>query len=247
MTTFLRLSRLGRITLPLLLLAASGSSGTAQTVGAATMDKSGGPRQLKNDPPRIIFAEPPALLIRIDGDPVYRRIEDTGLERIVNTRALIIRDSAGIHYMKVLDGWMEAYALTGDWSVSGDLPFRGTGALNRMVDATIVDVFVGGGLGAHGSSLAAKVPTIFVSTRPAALIVTNGPARYQTVEGTSLEYLANTTATVFREPTDQELYALVEGRWFRAWRTDGPWQLVPSDELPADIAKYAGHQAEGER
>jgi hypothetical protein len=79
------------------------------------------------------------------------------------------------------------------------------------------------------------------------LIVTNGPARYQAVESTSLEYLANTTATVFREPTDQELYVLVTGRWFRAWRTDGPWQLIPSDELPADIVKYAGHQAESER
>jgi hypothetical protein len=247
MTTFQCLSRPGRITLTLLLLAASGSSGTAQTVGAAAVDQSGGPRQIKSDALRIIFAESPALLILIDGDPVYRRIEDTDLERIVNTRVLIVRDSGGIHYMKVLDGWMQAYALTGDWSVSGDTPFRGTGALNRVVDANIVDVFVARGLGPDGSSLADQVPTIFVSTQPAALMVTNGPARYQAVEGTSLEYLANTTATVFKEPTDQELYVLVEGRWFRAWRNDGPWQLIPSDELPADIVKYAGHQVEGER
>ena len=246
MTTFKRLSRPGRITLSLLLLVASGSSVTAQTIGTAAVDQRGGPRQIKSDPLRIIFSESPALLILIDGDPVYRRIEDTDLERIVNTRALIVRDSGGIHYMKVLDGWMEAYALTGDWSVSGETPFRGTGALKRVVDVSIVDVLVAKGLGADGS-LADQVPTIFVSTQPAALIVTNGPARYQAVEGTSLEYLANTTATVFREPTDQELYVLVEGRWFRAWRTDGSWQLIPGDELPADIVKYIGHRAEGER
>ena len=56
-------------------------------------------------------------LIRIDGDPVYRRIEGTDLERIVNTKVLIVRDSADIHYLKVRDGWMEAYGLMGDWSV----------------------------------------------------------------------------------------------------------------------------------
>jgi hypothetical protein len=145
MTPFQLLSRPGRITLTLLLLAASGSSGSANTMGAAAVDQNGGPRQIKSDPLRIIFAESPALLIEIDGDPVYRRIENTGLERIVNTRALIVRDSGGIHYMKVLDGWMEAYALTGDWSVSGETPFRGTGALNRVVDATIVDVLVARG------------------------------------------------------------------------------------------------------
>ena len=25
-------------------------------------------------------------------------------------------------------------------------------------------------------------------------------------------------------------------RWFRAWTTDGPWELVQADQLPSDIA-----------
>jgi hypothetical protein len=57
------------------------------------------------------------------------------------------------------------------------------------------------------------------------------------VDGSSLEYLVNTTAKVFREPTDQELYVLVGDRWFRAWATDGPWEFIRDDELPADIAQ----------
>jgi hypothetical protein len=52
-----------------------------------------------------------------------------------------------------------------------------------------------------------------------------------------LAQLVNTTTTVFKEPTDDELYVLVMDRWFRAWTTDGPWQFVPAERLPSDIAR----------
>ena len=217
-----------RVTLTLLLLDASGSSARAQT----ELD--------------IFFAESPAILILIDGDPVYRRIDGTDLERIVNTKVLIVRDTAGIHYLKVRDGWMEAYGLMADWSVSGVSPFGDRTALERAIEAETADLLDSAGSSKAGT-LDEAPPAVFISSQPAALVITDGPPRYQTIDGTSLQYLANTTARVFREPTDQELYALVEGRWFRAWTTDGPWQLVPSDELPADIAKYAGPPLEDKR
>jgi len=72
--------------------------------------------------PRIFFAEAPALLIQIDGEPVYRHVEGTTLDRVVNSQAVIVRDPAGIHYLKVLDGWMEAYGLRGQWSVADVSP-----------------------------------------------------------------------------------------------------------------------------
>jgi hypothetical protein len=213
-----------RAVLTLVLLLAAGGWDNAQSQTGAS--------------PQIFFEEAPALLITTDGDPVYRGVEGTGLERIVNTRAFIVRDSAGIHYLKVFDGWMEAYSLNGDWSVSGVAPEGGIEALRRAVGAKLVDRLDGDGSPAGTPSLARDVPRIIVSPEPAALIVTEGPARYQTVEGTSLEYLVNTTAKVFREPTDQQFYVLVGGRWFRAWATDGPWEFIRNDELPADIATW---------
>ena len=48
---------------------------------------------------------------------------------------------------------------------------------------------------------------------------------------------ANTTARVFREPTDQELYVLASGRWCRSWKPEGPSQFISGDQLPADFAK----------
>src|SRR4051812_48078017 len=84
--------------------------------------------------PRIYFAEAPALLVRVEGPPVYRRIPGTDLERVINTGAVIVRDTAQLHYLRVLDGWMESYGLTGDWTVSGISPFRG----NRVAERAVV-------------------------------------------------------------------------------------------------------------
>ena len=201
---------------------------TGRTVAA---DQSG-------DPPRLLFAERSAILVLIDGDPLYRPVKGTDLERITNAKPFIVRDTAGIHYMKVFDGWMEAYGLHGMWSVAGVPPPGAEQALRRPAIATTVDLLDGATSRKPGNAPKlddATAPVIFISTEPAELIVTNGPPRFATVEGTSLEYVENTTANVFKEPTDEELYILISGRWFRAWTTDGPWETVSRSELPSDI------------
>lgn len=193
---------------------------------------------IKNDPPNLLFAEQSAILILIDGEPVYRPLQGTDLERIINTRPFIVRDSAGIHYLKVFDGWMEAYMLRGTWSVAGVPPRGADQALQQAVADKTVDLLDGAIPGKPGEAPALDddtAPAIVISTEPAELIVTDGPPRFVALGHTSLEYVENTTATVFKEPTDDELYVLIAGRWFRAWTFDGPWEFVPSRELPADI------------
>jgi hypothetical protein len=205
--------------------------------GSAMAGKAGG-LPIKNDPPRFLFSEQPAILILIDGDPVYRSIEGTDLQRVVNTKPFIVRDMDGIHYLKAFDGWMQAYILTGLWS-AGVPPAGAERGLQQAVAAGTVDLLDGPIPGKRDETptlAAGGVGTVFVSTEPAELIVTSGPFQFALVEGTSLKYVENTTANVFKEPTDDELYVLSAGRWFRSWRTDGPWQFVPSNELPADFA-----------
>jgi hypothetical protein len=191
--------------------------------------------------PDIIFSASPALLILIDGDPVYRDVDGTTLQRIVNTKPLILRDELGSHYLKILDGWMETYSLDSWWSVAGVPPEGANVALRQAVAAKRVDLLDGGPSkdAADKASLDDGAPAIYVSTTPAVLIVTDGAPRFASVAGASLEYIENTTAKVFREPTDQELYVLLSGRWFRSWRTEGPWQFIPTDQLPADLAKIS--------
>ena len=52
----------------------------------------------RNDPPTILFSTQPAMLVPADGPAVYRPVEKTGLERVFNTPALILRDQAGKHF-----------------------------------------------------------------------------------------------------------------------------------------------------
>jgi hypothetical protein len=188
---------------------------------------------MRSETPDIIFSASPATLILINGDPVYRDVAGTALQRIVNTKALILRDETGSHYLKILDGWMETYSLDSWWSVAG-IPPEGAGvALRQAVAAKTVDLLDGD----KHSLGSGRAPVVYVSTTPAVLVVTDGAPRFASVAGTSLEFVENTQAKVFREPTDQELYVSVSGRWFRSWTTAGPWQYVPSDQLPADFAK----------
>jgi len=215
--------------------AATSSAQTA--VSATTADKSD---LMRSEVPTIIFAESPAALILIDGDPVYRKVDGTTLHRIVNTKPLIVRDEGGAHYLKILDGWMEAYSLEGWWTVAGVPPEGANVALRQAVAAKSVDLLDGStalNAGDTPSLTDVRTPAIYISTTPAVLVVTNGPPRFATIPGTSLEYIENTSSKVFREPTDQELYLLVSGRWFRSWRTGGPWQFIPTSQLPADFAK----------
>src|SRR6185295_4522537 len=60
--------------------------------------------EVNNDPPQILFSTRPALLVLIDGTPMFRSVKDTNLERIVNTRVLVVRDnSSGKLYLRLMD------------------------------------------------------------------------------------------------------------------------------------------------
>ncbi len=98
---------------------------------------------VKNDPPRLLFSKQSAILILIDGDPVYRPIDGTDLQRIINTKPFIVRDEAGIHYLKLFDGWVEAYTLNGIWSVAGVPPRGAEQALQLAVGTKTVDLLDG--------------------------------------------------------------------------------------------------------
>ena len=178
----------------------------------------------------IIFAPSPALLVRIDGEPRYEDVTATRLQRIANTRALIVRDEADIYYFRLGDSWMQSYELTGDWSLAGIAPKGADLALRQAASERNADLFAS--VRASG-----PMPVVFVSTTPADLIVTDGNPQFLAVKGTSLLHVSNTTATVFKEPTDQQLYVHTSSGWFRAWTTNGPWQRVSESELPRDLTR----------
>src|SRR5438445_2007569 len=67
---------------------------------------------VKNDPPRIIYSATPALLVLVDGPPVFRPIPGLSVERVINPRALILK--FGDHaYLYASDHWYESDSIAG--------------------------------------------------------------------------------------------------------------------------------------
>ena len=81
---------------------------------------------LQNNPPQILFSTKPAVLVLIDGQPALRPVEKSKLQRVINTRSLILFDkSKNLYYLQLMDGWMESPSVEGGWLVSKKAPKDG--------------------------------------------------------------------------------------------------------------------------
>lgn len=193
---------------------------------------------VKNEPPAIFFSEVPAMLVYVDGAPVYQRLKDLTVQRVVNTRALILRDVSGKHYLHLMDGWMESPQINGPWTVAKQVPADLAKAEKDAVASGQVDLLTGRiDAKKPGPSLVTvSPPVIYAVTFPTELIVTEGAPRFVPIEGTQLKYVENTTGHVFLHAGDQRIYVLISGRWFAADTLKGPWQYIPGGQLPEDFA-----------
>jgi hypothetical protein len=83
-------------------------------------------------------------------------------------------------------------------------------------------------------------PQIFVSQKPAEIIVTAGPPSLRAVTGTGLQRVVNTPNVLFFHPAENLYYVLLSGRWFSARAFAGPWQFA-TDRLPVDFSLISPH------
>jgi len=186
---------------------------------------------LDNTPPRIFVAARAASLVVFDGEPVLAPIGGTTLSAAVNTNWDVFVDATtGTWYLLVNGGWMAAPEAKGPWRPAGRLPPSLAALPNDANFAAVRKQIPGRPLAPQDA------PTVFVSTVPAAIIVTYGPPQYAAVPGTSLQYVANTDAALFRDTGSGRYYYLVSGRWFAAASLDGPWTYATAS-LPPDFAR----------
>ena len=185
---------------------------------------------VKNDPPRIIYSTTPALLVLVDGPPVFRPIQGLNVERIINTRALILR--LGDHvYLYASDHWYESDSVDGVWNVATNPPVALEKARQAEIASQNVDLM------SPGTNAVSATPTIYLSTIPAELIQTEGAPNLVPIEGTDLMQVQNSDNALFLGERDQHYYILLSGRWFKASTLVGPWEFVPYKQLPGDFAK----------
>lgn len=192
-----------------------------------------------NSPPVIIFSAQPSILITIDGAPKYLTVTGQPVMRVVNTTAFLARDNNDAYWLHVYDGFMTATALAGPWTVAKKVPSAVQTAAQAAAKAGQVDMLTGAATDSTPKPTLKNTtpPTIYVATSPTELIVTDGPANYEAIPGTSLLYITNTNMDVFEEVNTQTAYVLLSGRWFSAPSTKGPWTFVPADSLPGEFAQ----------
>ena len=186
---------------------------------------------VKADPPTVFFSQTPAVLVNIDGEPIWSPIPQNDLRSAVNTNwDLFEHGPTKTFYLRNERAWMKASDVKGPWAPAGTLPgsFAKLPADENWKD--VKDTLPGQKLSAS------QMPKVFVSFEPAELILLKGQPRYLTVEGTKLLWVNNTESDVFRMGPTGLVYFLVAGRWFSAPDFTGPWTFATL-KLPDDFKR----------
>jgi hypothetical protein len=185
---------------------------------------------VKADPPPIFFSKTPAVLVNLDGDPIWAPIPQNDLKSAVNTNwDLFEHGPTKTYYLRNDKVWMTATDVKGPWTPAGTLPasFKKLPADENWKDvkASLPGTWVS----------ASQALRVFVSLQPAELMLLRGDPNYLVVPGAKqLLWVSNTDSDVFRMGKSGTVYMLVSGRWFSAADFAGPWAFA-TPNLPADF------------
>ena len=168
---------------------------------------------VKNEPPTIFVVNQPAVLLFVDGDPVYAPIEGTGMKYVVNTNWDLFWNETTAHYYLLEDTvWRTSQKLEGEWvpvrTLPADMSKLPSGENFDDVKKLIPPPAV--------KPLPIK---IVYSNKPAEIVVFDGTPVWVDVPGTSLAFVKNTDTDFFLNKAEGQYYYLVSGRWFRSKST----------------------------
>jgi hypothetical protein len=103
-------------------------------------------------------------LVLVDGPPVYRPVEKTDLERVFNTRALILLDKSGQHYLHLFDGYLQATGLGGPWTRAEKMPAAAlwAGWSRKSASSACRQELARAGFGELACTMFMGVPTMYL-------------------------------------------------------------------------------------
>ena len=152
---------------------------------------------IKADPPKVLWALAPAMLINLDGEPIWSPIKEVDLRYAVNTNwDLFEHTPTKTLYVRYNESWLQATAVTGPWKAAGKLPdsFSKLPADENWKDE---------GRSAREEAFRQGHAESFVATEPAELIVLDEKISYLKVQGASMPlWVNNTDADLFRMGLD---------------------------------------------
>lgn len=174
---------------------------------------------LKHDPPKIIFVQESSQLLLYDGQPKLMEIPNTEYERVANTALAVAKDKrSGTFYLSGGKIWYSAQDAKGPWTPIASPP-------EDLAKLAPKDT--------SSAPAPGTPPKIVVATEPTELVVTEGAPAWQSIDPGALMYISNTESRVVREVSSGRIFVLISGRWYAAGSTEGPWEVVRPDQLPA--------------
>jgi hypothetical protein len=195
--------------------------------------KSGATEVLNNTPPDIYYKNEPTVLITIDGEPIWKDMNESGLKAVVNSPFFIVQDTKSKQYfINGGDFWYtSSEAVSSGWTYTEKVP-------SNVVKFATENAPEKEKTENAETAEPTDPPKILVVTKPSELIVTDGEPDYQAVEGTNLLYVANTENDIILDIDAQQHYILLAGRWYKAGKLSGDkWTFSEPEALPEDFAK----------
>jgi hypothetical protein len=200
-----------------------------QLITSLEDDKSTTKENFKTDPPEIIHVTTPSVLISIDGEAKFKKLEDTDFELVINTPFFIVKDNwEEMYYLKGGVLWYKSENIYDGYEFTKEIPDELIELILKKNPDEYKDI--------NPDTIKVK-PEIIVRTKPAELIVTTGEPKLASIEGTSLLFVENTDSDILFDINSQSYFILISGRWFQSKSLEGPWSFIEPENLPADFAK----------
>jgi hypothetical protein len=203
-----------------------------------------GAPKLNTEPPKILFETEPAILVIFDGEPRFRAVEGSKLERALNTPFLVLRvPGKGTCYLNGGTSWFRADDPKGPWTKADNVPVEAVQiALRDLKEGGVSDSEVR----QASQSAEKRVPKIIVATEPTELIVSDGPPQWSPAVTGELDTMSSSESDVFRTTSDQQYFIVLSGRWYKSASLEGPWTYVQPDRLPASFRKIPSDSAKAD-
>lgn len=194
---------------------------------------------LRNDPPKILIADGPAVLVLYDGPPALRDIPDTKLQRVVNTPYPVIFDPATkTYYLTNTTWWYGAGDPMGPWTLGATAPPEVVAVIPRDAKGQASDD--------QSPALSNSPPKVFTATEPTELIWTDGKPDWRPVGSAGdLLYVENTDGNIFLDVKSKATYLLISGRWYTGASLQGPWTFAKPTDLPVSFSTIPPASAKG--
>ncbi|HEY8397408.1 MAG TPA: hypothetical protein VIK80_05665 [Flavihumibacter sp.] len=203
-----------------------------------------------NQPPKLIYRNHPSMLVIVDGNPIWKKNEDWGVEAVINSPNTLVRGSDGKIYLYSGKHWYVSSNISQPFTFTANPPSslnRVAADIKKQAESNAQNRSNQAGDNAFDSEYDEvddnPVAEVLVSTEPAELIQSKGEASFTPISGTDLLYVENSPNDIFMDVSSQQYYVLLSGRWFRSPSLSGTWQYIPAESLPSDFANIPAGSA----